>query len=100
MLELNGLKYSRERFDDYKYRAIAIFKIVLLLLGFFTLVVPIYHFEYEVQPDIVVKVGSRWIHSIDKEVLVSVDKKRVMMVEDYPLISFGDPKPTSRYQLK
>ena len=74
--------------------------IVLLLLGFFTLVVPIYHFEYEVQPDIVVKVGSRWIHSIDKEVLVSVDKKRVMMVEDYPLISFGDPKPTSRYQLK
>jgi len=26
MLELNGLKYSGERFDDYKYRAIAIFK--------------------------------------------------------------------------
>tara|TARA_R110000851_G_scaffold145613_1_gene285152 strand:+ start:498 stop:758 length:261 start_codon:yes stop_codon:yes gene_type:complete len=25
MLELNGLKYSRERFDDYKFRAIAEF---------------------------------------------------------------------------
>ena len=26
MKELNGLKYSREIFDDYKYRAIASFK--------------------------------------------------------------------------
>ena len=27
MLEINGLKYSRQRFDNYKYRAIAIFYI-------------------------------------------------------------------------
>lgn len=26
MLELNGLKYSRESFEDYKYRAIAVLK--------------------------------------------------------------------------
>jgi hypothetical protein len=26
MLEVNGLKYSRKRFENYKYRAIAIFK--------------------------------------------------------------------------